>query len=171
MAAKAPGGVNGKRGVGEGAAADAAAAAGAGGDTPWQVLLALPTRELAVQVAREVVLLSGGLTTSVELLVDASVFHDLSKVTAPIVVGSAKVLERWVFMFRELPYVSVRVIAQGCGCYWRVDISTTGEDTSAGTEHHWVDLAEAFLNINLSRSVPSPSSRYWLGDNHHTCVR
>lgn len=62
---------------------------------PWQVLLALPTRELAVQVAREVVLLSGGLTSSVELLVDASVFHDLSKVTAPIVVGSAKVLERY----------------------------------------------------------------------------
>ena len=63
-------------------------------DAPWQVMLALPTRELAVQVAREVVLLSGGLTSSVELLVDAGVFHDLSKVTAPIVVGSAKVLER-----------------------------------------------------------------------------
>lgn len=79
-------GTNGRRGVEEGA--------DAGGDAPWQVLLALPTRELAVQVAREVVLLSGGLTASVELLVDASVFHDLSKVTAPIVVGSAKVLER-----------------------------------------------------------------------------
>ncbi|CAM9125746.1 unnamed protein product [Scytosiphon promiscuus] len=78
----------GRRGAEEGAdGADGA---------PWQVLLALPTRELAVQVAREVVLLSGGLTSSVELLVDASVFHDLSKVTAPIVVGSAKVLERLI---------------------------------------------------------------------------
>eukprot|EP00903_Cladosiphon_okamuranus_P010951 g10343.t1 len=69
---------------------------GGGGDAPWQMILALPTRELAVQVAREVVLLSGGLTSSVELLVDASVFRDLSKVTAPIVVGSAKVLERLI---------------------------------------------------------------------------
>lgn len=87
----APGGVNaGEHGAGNGAD-------GGGGKAPWQVMLALPTRELAVQVAREVVLLSGGLTSSVELLVDASVFHDLSKVTAPIVVGSAKVLERCVF--------------------------------------------------------------------------
>lgn len=85
-------GANSRRGVGEGADAE--------GDAPWQVLLALPTRELAVQVAREVVLLSGGLTASVELLVDASVFHDLSKVTAPIVVGSAKVLERCGVMIR-----------------------------------------------------------------------
>ena len=68
--------------------------AGAEVDGPFRVLLALPTRELAVQVAREVVLLSGGLTASVELLVDSSVFHDLSSVKAPIVVGSAKVLER-----------------------------------------------------------------------------
>ncbi|CAM9373180.1 unnamed protein product [Laminaria digitata] len=77
-----------------------ASAAGAGAeaeaDGPFRVLLALPTRELAVQVAREVVLLSGGLTASVELLVDSSVFHDLSSVKAPIVVGSAKVLERLI---------------------------------------------------------------------------
>lgn len=72
-------------------------------DAPWWVMLALPTRELAVQVAREVVLLSGGLTSSVELLVDAGVFHDLSKVTAPIVVGSAKVLERCVLRVRPDP--------------------------------------------------------------------
>lgn len=91
-AANKKAGTDSKRGIGEGAnAAD---------DAPWQVLLALPTRELAVQVAREVVLLSGGLTASVELLVDASVFHDLSKVTAPIVVGSAKVLERCDVMTR-----------------------------------------------------------------------
>ena len=83
----------------------AAASGGGGGgggegasapDGPFRVLLALPTRELAVQVAREVVLLSGGLTASVELLVDSSVFHDLSTVKAPIVVGSAKVVERCV---------------------------------------------------------------------------
>ncbi|CAN0518540.1 unnamed protein product, partial [Scytosiphon promiscuus] len=41
-----------------------ATAAGAEADGPFRVLLALPTRELAVQVAREVVLLSGGLTAS-----------------------------------------------------------------------------------------------------------
>lgn len=65
-----------------------------GPDEGFQVLLALPTRELAVQVAREVVLLTGGVTASVELLVDSNVFHNLEAVTAPIVVGSAKVLER-----------------------------------------------------------------------------
>ncbi|CBN74466.1 DEAD box helicase [Ectocarpus siliculosus] len=85
-AAAASAGVNGER------ASDKAG--GGVSHAPWQLLLALPTRELAVQVAREVVLLSGGLTASVELLVDANTFHDLSKVTAPIVVGSAKVLER-----------------------------------------------------------------------------
>ncbi|CAN0472724.1 unnamed protein product, partial [Ectocarpus sp. 8 AP-2014] len=85
-AVAASAGVNGDR------ASDKAG--GGVSDAPWQLLLALPTRELAVQVAREVVLLSGGLTASVELLVDANTFHDLSKVTAPIVVGSAKVLER-----------------------------------------------------------------------------
>lgn len=62
-----------------------------------RVILALPTRELAVQVAREVVLLAGGVTSSVELLVDSSVFHDLSSITAPVVVGSAKVIERYAF--------------------------------------------------------------------------
>ncbi|CAM9579221.1 unnamed protein product [Ectocarpus sp. 4 AP-2014] len=87
-AAAASAGVNGER------ASDKAGGGVSG--APWQLLLALPTRELAVQVAREVVLLSGGLTASVELLVDANTFHDLSKVTAPIVVGSAKVLERRV---------------------------------------------------------------------------
>lgn len=86
-AAAASKGVNGER------ASDKAE--GGVSDAPWQLLLALPTRELAVQVAREVVLLSGGLTASVELLVDTNTFHDLSKVTAPIVVGSAKVLERY----------------------------------------------------------------------------
>ncbi|CAM9438459.1 unnamed protein product [Ectocarpus fasciculatus] len=85
-AAAANAGVNGKRASGK--------EEGGVSDAPWQLLLALPTRELAVQVAREVVLLSGGMTASVELLVDANTFHDLSKVTAPIVVGSAKVLER-----------------------------------------------------------------------------
>ncbi|CAM9911981.1 unnamed protein product, partial [Ectocarpus sp. 13 AM-2016] len=85
-AASASAGVNGER------ASDKAGGGVSG--APWQLLLALPTRELAVQVAREVVLLSGGLTASVELLVDANNLHDLSKVTAPIVVGSAKVLER-----------------------------------------------------------------------------
>lgn len=63
-------------------------------DRAFRVLIALPTRELAVQVAREVVLLSGGFTAAVELLVDSAQSHDLSKITAPIVVGSAKTLER-----------------------------------------------------------------------------
>ena len=63
-------------------------------DSAFRLLLALPTRELAVQVAREVVLLAGGVTAPVELLVDSGVHHDLGKVTAPIVVGSAKILER-----------------------------------------------------------------------------
>lgn len=63
-------------------------------DGAFRLLLALPTRELAVQVAREVVLLAGGVTAPVELLVDSGVHHDLGKVTAPIVVGSAKILER-----------------------------------------------------------------------------
>lgn len=70
------------------------AAPASGPEGGFQVVLALPTRELAVQVAREVVLLAGGVTASVELLVDSSVLPDLSTVTAPIVVGSAKVLER-----------------------------------------------------------------------------
>ena len=65
-----------------------------GPDNAFRVILALPTRELAVQVAREAVLLAGGVTASVELLVDSGASHDLSKVTAPIVVGSAKLLER-----------------------------------------------------------------------------
>lgn len=61
-----------------------------GPDEAFRVILALPTRELAVQVAREAVLLAGGVTSSVELLVDSGTPHDLSKVTAPIVMGSAK---------------------------------------------------------------------------------
>lgn len=72
-----------------------------GPDGGFQVLLALPTRELAVQVAREVVLLAGGVTASVELLVDSNVYHNLEAVTAPIVVGSAKVLERYWYTGRE----------------------------------------------------------------------
>ena len=38
-----------------------------------QVLIVVPTRELAVQIAREAVLLSGGHTSSVELVVDSQV--------------------------------------------------------------------------------------------------
>lgn len=63
-------------------------------DWAFRVLIALPSRELAVQVAREAVLLAGGVTAAVELLVDSGTHHDLGKVTAPIVVGSAKILER-----------------------------------------------------------------------------
>lgn len=64
------------------------------GDPAFGVLIALPTRELAIQVAREAVLLSGGVTASVELLVNPDEPCDLGRITAPIVVGSAKVLER-----------------------------------------------------------------------------
>lgn len=67
-----------------------------GPDEAFRVILAMPTRELAVQVAREAMLLAGGMTASVELLVDSGAPHDLSRVTAPIVVGSAKALERYV---------------------------------------------------------------------------
>lgn len=119
--AGARGGLNGgERGVR--GAGDGAGGAG-GGDAPWQVMLALPTRELAVQVAREVVLLSGGLTSSVELLVDAGVFQDLSKVTAPIVVGSAKVLERCVLIVRSSGSVSLLM----CTEYVR-SAATAGKD-------------------------------------------
>lgn len=67
---------------------------GVAADGSFKVVLALPTRELAVQVAREAVLLAGGMTASVELLVNSNTFHNLGAITAPIVVGSAKVLER-----------------------------------------------------------------------------
>ncbi|CAM9619416.1 unnamed protein product [Discosporangium mesarthrocarpum] len=63
-------------------------------DRPWQLVLALPTRELAVQVAREAVLLSGGDTSVIELLVGSSSLPTLEDVKAPIVVGAAKMLER-----------------------------------------------------------------------------
>lgn len=79
---------------GRSAATAVAAVNGARSDGAFRVLLALPTRELAIQVAREAVLLAGGVTAYVELLVESGVHHDLGKVTAPIVVGSAKVLER-----------------------------------------------------------------------------
>lgn len=78
--------------TGSGRAASAAPTQGDEG--AFRVLLALPTRELAVQVAREAVLLAGGVTASVELLVDSGVHHDLGAVTAPIVIGSAKIVER-----------------------------------------------------------------------------
>jgi superfamily II DNA/RNA helicase len=42
---------------------------------PVQVIITVPTRELAVQIAREAVLLGGGQTSSVELIVDAQVNH------------------------------------------------------------------------------------------------
>ncbi|CAM9232557.1 unnamed protein product [Choristocarpus tenellus] len=61
---------------------------------PWQIVLALPTRELAVQVARETALLLGGDTMDVELLVDQSMTPNLDQIKASIVVGSAKILER-----------------------------------------------------------------------------
>jgi superfamily II DNA/RNA helicase len=40
---------------------------------PVQVIITVPTRELAVQIAREAVLLGGGQTSNVELIVDAQV--------------------------------------------------------------------------------------------------
>lgn len=59
---------------------------------PRQIFIASPTRELAVQIAREAVLLQGGNTDSVAVLIEPEAVYQLAQITAPVVVGTSKVL-------------------------------------------------------------------------------
>ncbi|KAG5189981.1 P-loop containing nucleoside triphosphate hydrolase protein [Tribonema minus] len=70
--------------------------AATGANKPLQVMVVVPTRELAVQIAREAVLLGGGATKGVDLFLDQQAGVTLADVKAPIVVGTAKVLAQAV---------------------------------------------------------------------------
>ena len=57
--------------------------------------------------------------------------------------------------------------SKGCDCFCRPDISTTETlDYPCRTARRCIKIAEAFLNLNTSRSTPSPSPRCWLGKNN-----
>ncbi|CAM9196201.1 unnamed protein product [Chrysoparadoxa australica] len=96
-------------------------------------MIATPGRELAVQIAREAVLLLGGDTSVVHVLVDSKSRSDLTRVGAPILVGSAKAITNAVK--RTKPWLREEVL-QRVQCIVADEVDRLVDNLSKYATHH-----------------------------------